>query len=40
MILVYKKYIFCEDSLFAYQSTHVCMQLDAPFFTYFTLKKI
>ena len=28
MILVYKNY----------QSTHVCMQLDVPFFTYFTQK--
>ena len=26
-------------SLLDYQSTHVCMQLDAPFFTYFTLEK-
>ena len=27
-------------SLHDYQSTHVCMQSDAPFFTYFTQKKI
>ena len=44
MILVYKKYIFFEKcpvcSLLDYQSTHVCMQSDAPFFTYFTQKKI
>ena len=44
MILVYKKYIFVKKcpvcSLLDYQSTHVCMQLDAPFFTYFTQKKI
>ena len=44
MILVYKN-TFSEKkcpvcSLLDYQSTHVCMQLDAPFFTYFTQKKI
>ena len=44
MILVYKntfsvkKFPVC--SLLDYQSTHVCMQLNAPFFIYFTQKKI
>ena len=44
IILVYKKYIFCEEMssvlTLDYQSTHVCMQSDTPFFTYFTQKKI
>ena len=44
MILVYKKNALSAKkcpvcSLLDYQSTHVCMQLDAPFFTYFTQKK-
>ena len=44
MILVYKNTFSVKKcpvcSLLDYQSTHVCMQLDAPFFTYFILKKI
>ena len=43
IILVYKNAFSVKKcpvcSLLDYQSTHVCMQLDAPFFTYFTLKK-
>ena len=42
MVLVCKKIIFGQEMssvLTPYQSTHVCMQLDAPFFTYFTQKK-
>ena len=44
IILVLKNTFFVKKSpvcsLLDYQSTHVCMQLDAPFFTYFTQKKI
>ena len=47
IILWYKKYFSVKKcpvcSLLDYQSTHpiyhVCMQSDAPFFTYFTQKK-
>ena len=47
MILVYKNTFSVKKcpvcSLLDYQSTHVhdvCMQSDAPFFTYFTQKKV
>ena len=43
IILVSKKYIFCECPVFSlldYQSTNVYSQSDASFFTCFTQKKI
>ena len=43
MILVYKNTFSVKNCplclLLDYQSAHVCMQLDAPFFTYVTRKK-
>ena len=43
LILVYKNAFSVKQSpvysLLDYQSTHVCLQLDAPFFACFTQKK-